>query len=54
VSAKFQPHQPVVVARRYPPGHLRTPYYCRGKSGVIERVLPASLNPEEEGYGRYD
>jgi nitrile hydratase len=43
-----------MVVRRYPPGHLRTPFYCRGKTGVVERVLPASINPEEEGFGMYD
>jgi len=53
-TARFARGQRVVVARRYPPGHLRTPYYCRGKRGVVERVLPAFLNPEEEGYGLYD
>ena len=53
MTARFTPGQPVVVARRRPPGHLRTPSYCRGKRGAVERVLPASINPEEEGYGRY-
>lgn len=52
--ARFRSGQQVVVSRRYPPGHLRTPYYCRGKTGIVERVLPAFLNPEEEGYGLYD
>ena len=33
-------------------GHYRTPQYVRGKIGVIERVLPYFLNPEEEGYGK--
>ena len=52
--SRFQRGERVVVARRYPPGHLRTPYYCRGKAGVVERVLSAFLNPEEEAYGLYD
>lgn len=42
----------VRVRRAYPPGHLRTPYYIRGKTGVIERVLDAFPNPEECAYGR--
>ncbi len=54
MSARFQPEQRVVVAPHFPPGHLRTPYYCRGKTGVVERVLPAFVNPEDEGYGRDD
>ena len=35
-----------------PIGHYRTPHYVRGKIGVIERILPYFLNPEEEGYGK--
>jgi nitrile hydratase len=54
VTARFAPGQPVVIAPRYPPGHVRVPVYCRGKPGVVERALPAFLNPEEEAYGRYD
>jgi nitrile hydratase len=33
-----------------PPGHIRTPHYLRGKSGVIERVLGAFKNPEQLAY----
>jgi len=29
-----------------PAGHIRTPAYLRGKTGVIERRLPAFKNPE--------
>lgn len=53
-AARYSAGQRVTVAQRFPPGHLRTPYYCRGKTGQIERVLPRFLNPEEEGYGLYD
>jgi nitrile hydratase subunit beta len=42
----------VRVRRAYPPGHVRTPYYVRGKAGVVERVLDAFANPEELAYGR--
>jgi nitrile hydratase len=52
MSQPFQPGDPVRVRAAYPPGHLRTPFYIRGKSGVIERVLPAFRNPEERAYGR--
>ena len=34
-----------------PPGHRRTPFYIRGKIGVIERDCGRHLNPEELGYG---
>ncbi|NNK79586.1 MAG: nitrile hydratase subunit beta, partial [Litoreibacter sp.] len=34
-----------------PPGHIRTPFYLRGKRGVIERQLGAFKNPEQLAYG---
>jgi nitrile hydratase len=52
MSAAFHPGDRVRVRQAYPPGHVRTPYYIRGKSGVIERVLEAFPNPEERAYGR--
>ena len=41
----------VQVALVHPPGHRRTPFYIRGKKGVIERVCGEFPNPEELGYG---
>lgn len=35
-----------------PPGHVRTPWYLRGKTGEIERILGPFPNPEELAYGR--
>jgi nitrile hydratase len=52
MSAPFHPGDHVRVRQAYPPGHLRTPHYIRGKAGVIERVLDAFPNPEERAYGR--
>ena len=37
----------VTVRKAYPLGHIRTPYYIRGHSGVVERVCGAFANPEE-------
>jgi len=34
------------------PGHIRTPYYVRGKHGVVERQVGLFRNPEELAYGR--
>jgi nitrile hydratase subunit beta len=34
------------------PGHIRTPHYIRGKSGVVERFVGFFKNPEELAYGR--
>ncbi len=50
-QARFSPGDRVRVARVNPPGHRRTPFYVRGKIGVIERCCGAHLNPEELGYG---
>lgn len=35
-----------------PPGHVRTPWYLRGKIGEIERQLGPFGNPEVLAYGR--
>jgi len=40
------------VREAYPIGHVRTPYYVRGKQGVIERLCGAFPNPEERAYAR--
>lgn len=47
VDAKFRPGERVKVMKAYPLGHVRTPYYIRGASGVIERLCGAFPNPEE-------
>ena len=52
MTARFAPGDPVRVHRAYPPGHLRTPYYIRGKSGVVERICGSFANPEELALGR--
>ena len=46
------PGDRVRVRKAYPPGHIRTPYYCRGHTGVIERICGAFPNPEELAYHR--
>ncbi len=42
----------VRVRHMMPPGHVRTPTYLRGKTGVIERPLGPFPNPEARAYGR--
>ncbi len=42
----------VRVKTLVPPGHIRTPWYLRGKIGVIERPLGEFGNPEQQAYGR--
>ncbi len=46
-EALFRPGDRVRVMKAYPLGHVRTPYYIRGASGVIERLCGAFANPEE-------
>jgi len=48
---RFEVGDRVVIKRIFPPGHRRTPYYIRGKVGVIERICGAFRNPEELAYG---
>lgn len=50
----FGPGDTVRVSRRYPIGHVRTPYYCRGLTGEVERRVGQFHNPEELAYGRAD
>jgi nitrile hydratase len=52
VTARFRPGDKVSVRRATPPGHIRTPYYARGKRGIVERVCGSFANPEELAYGR--
>ena len=52
VTARFAPGARVRVRRADPPGHVRTPWYCRGHAGVIERSCGSFANPEELAYNR--
>ena len=54
MSQKFAIGAPVRVRRAYPPGHVRAPYFSRGKSGVVESVAGVYKNPEDLAYGRYE
>jgi nitrile hydratase len=42
----------VRVRRAFPPGHVRTPYFVRGRRGVVAAVVGRFGNPEEMAYGR--
>lgn len=52
LASRFQVGDRVTVRAAYPIGHVRTPHYIRGKSGVIERLCGAYPNPEERAYAR--
>jgi nitrile hydratase len=49
---RFNTGDRVQVRFAHPPGHVRTPYYIRGRRGVIERLCGAYPNPEELAYAR--
>jgi nitrile hydratase len=50
--ARFKPGDRVTVKFDDRPGHIRTPWYIRGKTGRIERVHGDFLNPESLAFGR--
>ena len=52
IAAQFQPGDAVRVRFADPPGHIRTPWYIRGHTGVIERLCGTYGNPEELAYNR--
>lgn len=52
IAARFSVGERVRVRRADPPGHLRTPWYCRGHEGVVERLCGSFANPEELAYNR--
>jgi hypothetical protein len=43
--------QRVRIAARPHEGHHRTPAYCKGKTGRIERIHASFPNPETRAYG---
>jgi nitrile hydratase subunit beta len=51
-APRFVAGDRVAVRRAYPPGHVRTPFYIRGKTGVVERLCGIYGNPEELAYAR--
>lgn len=51
MTGKLEAGDRVRIASVNPPGHRRTPYYIRGKEGVIERACGEFANPEELGHG---
>ncbi len=56
MSPRFPPGTPVRVKDEWPhlqgPAHIRTPWYVRGRQGVVERVLGAYPNPEDLAFAR--
>jgi len=47
MEARYKVGEKVRVMKAYPPGHIRTPFYIRGRTGTVERLCGAFPNPEE-------
>ena len=43
----------MIVRRGLPPGHIRTPRYVQGKTGIVERICGSFPNPEELAHNRH-
>ena len=52
MTARFPVGAAVQIRRAFPPGHVRTPWFIRGQSGVISQIAGRYPNPEELAYGR--
>jgi nitrile hydratase len=52
IAPRFAVGDRVRVRLAWPPGHIRTPVYCRGHTGVVERLCGSFPNPEELAFGR--
>ena len=52
MEPKYQVGDNVKVQLRFPPGHIRTPEYIRGKEGVVSRYFGNFRNPEQLAYGK--
>lgn len=50
-AGRYRPGDRVRVRTDERPGHVRTPFYVRGKVGWVERVYGDFLNPESLGHG---
>ena len=48
--SRFSSGDAVRVREDYPPGHIRTPVYLRGKQGVVTRYFGTFGNPEVLAY----
>ncbi len=51
MSRRFSDGERVRVRAAYPPGHVRTPYFTRGKEGVVVELAAAMANAETLAYG---
>jgi nitrile hydratase len=50
-GGRFKPGDQVRVRFEDRPGHIRTPWYVRGRTGSVQCVHGEFLNPESLGHG---
>ena len=50
-TVRFAPGARVKIKAQFPPGHVRTPYFTRGKEGHIAQLLGVFRDPEGLAYG---
>ncbi|MBT5413102.1 MAG: nitrile hydratase subunit beta [Rhodospirillaceae bacterium] len=50
-TPRFAPGDRVRVRAAFPPGHIRTPYFVRGREGRVESLAAIHPNPEGRAYG---
>jgi nitrile hydratase subunit beta len=50
-AQRFNIGDQVVVRQSYPSGHIRTPYYIRGKHGIVADRIGQFPNPEIAALG---
>ena len=51
MSDQFKVGSKVRITKAYPPGHIRTPFFLRGKEGLIISHFGKYANPERLAYG---
>lgn len=51
MKSLFKPGDRIRIKTEFKAGHVRTPFYIKGKIGRIERVYGEFLNPEKLAYG---
>jgi len=52
LAVRYAAGDRVLVRDAWPPGHIRTPAYIRGRIGVVAQALGPHPNPEELAYRR--
>ena len=52
MAHEFHPGETVTIRTGDPTGHCRTPFYLRGKPGIVVRQFGRFRNPEELAYGK--